>query len=125
MVSELTGAILLLFLVRILYQLLNGIDRAQASLMVTFVVISVPITFLNVFNDVAALALLHSGTFLSVSTERSEMLWPSCSSACTPPKRISQIFSRVYGCSHSARSLAVTTRKRSALLDVPCICLSL
>jgi hypothetical protein len=66
MVSELTGAILLLFVVRILYQLLNEIDKGQASLMVTFVLISVPITFLNVLNDVAVLALLHGGTFLSV-----------------------------------------------------------
>lgn len=65
LVSELTGASLFLFLVRILYQLLNEIDRAQASLMVTFVLISVPITFLNVLNEVAALALLHSGTFPS------------------------------------------------------------
>lgn len=65
MVSELTGAILFVFLVRTLYRLLNGVDTKYASLMVTLVLISVPITCLNVLNDVAALTLLHGATFLS------------------------------------------------------------
>jgi hypothetical protein len=58
MVSELAGAVIFIFMVRALYRLLVGVDKAQASLMVTLVLISVPITFLNVLMEVAALALL-------------------------------------------------------------------
>ena len=35
--SELIGAILFIFVVRALYQLLNSVDKSQASLMVTLV----------------------------------------------------------------------------------------
>jgi hypothetical protein len=66
MVSELIGGILLIFLVRLLYRLLNGVDKTQASLMVTLVLISVPITFLNVLNEIAALILMRGADFLSV-----------------------------------------------------------
>jgi len=66
MVSELIGGILLIFLVRLLYRLLNGVDKTQASLMVTLVLISVPITFLNVLNEIAALTLMRGAGFLSV-----------------------------------------------------------
>lgn len=65
MVSELAGAILLFILVRILYRLLNQVNRTQASLMVSLVAISIPITFLNVLNEIAALTLLQGATFLS------------------------------------------------------------
>jgi Domain of unknown function (DUF4386) len=65
-VSELIGAILLIFLVRVLYRLLNGVDKTQASLMVTLVLISVLITFLNVLHEIAALAMMRGADFLSV-----------------------------------------------------------
>jgi len=65
-VSELIGAITFIFLVRALYQLLGEVSKTQASLMVTLVLISVPITFLNVLNEVAALRLLHGDSFLGV-----------------------------------------------------------
>jgi Domain of unknown function (DUF4386) len=65
-VSELIGAILFIFVVRALYQLLNSVDKSQAFLMVTLVLVSVPITFLNVLNEIAALTLLHGANFLSV-----------------------------------------------------------
>ena len=68
MVSELIGAITFIFVVRALYQLLAEVSKTQASLMVTLVLISVPITFLNVLNEVAALRLLHGGSFLGVVT---------------------------------------------------------
>ncbi len=64
MVSELIGAITFIFVVRALYQLLGEVSKTQASLMVTLVLISVPITFLNVLNEVAALRLLHGDSFL-------------------------------------------------------------
>ena len=66
MVSELIGAITFIFLVRALYQLLGEVSKTQASLMVILVLISVPITFLNVLNEVAALRLLHGNSFLGV-----------------------------------------------------------
>ena len=66
MVSELIGAITFIFMVRALYQLLGEVSKRQASLMVALVLISVPITFLNVLNEVAALRLLHGDSFLGV-----------------------------------------------------------
>jgi hypothetical protein len=66
MVSELAGAILFVFLVRTLYRLLREVDTRYASLMVTLVLVSVPITCLNVLNDIATLTLLHGAKFLSV-----------------------------------------------------------
>lgn len=68
-VSELIGAILFLFMVRALYRLLNGVNKTHASLMVTLVLLSVPITFLNVLNEIAALSLLHGANSLSVFDE--------------------------------------------------------
>lgn len=68
MVSELIGAITFIFAVRALYQLLGEVSKTQASLMVTLVLISVPITFLNVLNEVAALRLLHGDSLLGVVT---------------------------------------------------------
>lgn len=64
--SELIGAIVFLFMVRALYRLLNGVNKAQASLMVTLGLVPVPITFLNVLNDIAALTLVRGANFLSV-----------------------------------------------------------
>jgi len=66
MVSELIGAITFIFVVRALYRLLGEVNKTQASLMVTLVLISVPITFLNVLNEVAALRLLNGDSFLGV-----------------------------------------------------------
>ena len=68
MVSELIGAITFIFVVRALYRLLGEVSKTQASLMVTLVLISVPITFLNVLNEVAALRLLHGDSFLGIVT---------------------------------------------------------
>jgi hypothetical protein len=53
-------------MVRALYRLLNGVNKAQASLMVTLGLVPVPITFLNVLNDIAALTLVRGANFLSV-----------------------------------------------------------
>jgi len=64
--SELIGAVLFIFVVRALYQLLSGVNKTCASLMVTLVLISVPITFLNVLNEIAALTLLRGIAYLSV-----------------------------------------------------------
>jgi len=65
-VSELLGAIIFIFVVRALYRLLSGVNKTHASLMVVLGLIPVPITFLNVLNEIAALALMHAEKFLSV-----------------------------------------------------------
>jgi len=37
-----------------LYRLLSGVNKTHASLMVTLVLVSVPITFVNVLNEIAS-----------------------------------------------------------------------
>ena len=65
-ISELIFPIAFIFLVTVLYRLLNGVNQTYAWLMVTFALASVPISFLNVLNEIAALALLSGADFLSV-----------------------------------------------------------
>lgn len=65
-VSELTGFTGFIFVVRALYRLLSGVNRAHASLMVTLMLVSIPISLLNVLNEIAALALIRGADFLSV-----------------------------------------------------------
>lgn len=64
--SELVSAVIFIFLVVVLYRLLKGVNRQHAALMVILAVASVPITFLNVLNELAALRLVSGGDFLSV-----------------------------------------------------------
>ena len=47
-----------------LYRLFRNVDRTQAVLMVALAVISTPITFFNVVNDLAALTLIRGADFL-------------------------------------------------------------
>jgi hypothetical protein len=66
-VSELISATITIFLVMVLYRLLNGVNKMHASLMVILgALVSVPISFLNVVNEIAALTLLRGPGFLSV-----------------------------------------------------------
>jgi len=65
-VSELISATIFVFLVWVLYQLLQGVSKKLASLMVTLVVIAVAIAFMNELNELAALVLSHGADFLSV-----------------------------------------------------------
>ncbi len=68
MAGELINAIAFIFVVRALYFLLQGVNKRLASLMVALFAISIPISCLNVLNDVAALVLLKGADFLSVFT---------------------------------------------------------
>jgi hypothetical protein len=65
-VSELFSAVVFIFVVMVLYQLLNGVDKRHASLMVILALVSVAIAFLIVLNEIAALTLLRGADFLSV-----------------------------------------------------------
>ena len=64
--GELISAAAFIFVVFALYRLFEGVNKQLASLMVTLFVVSVPISFLNVLNDVAALILARGADFLSV-----------------------------------------------------------
>lgn len=67
--GELIIAVAFLFVVLALYRLLQGVNKPLASLMVTLWAISIPISSLNVLNNVAALILVRGADFLSVFTK--------------------------------------------------------
>ena len=64
--SGVISNVVFVFLVLALYQLLKDINRRQAVLMVTLVVISVATTFANTFHQIAALIALSGADFMSV-----------------------------------------------------------
>jgi hypothetical protein len=64
--GELIGQAAFIFVALALYDLLKGVNRRHASLMVTLIVVSIPIAFLNELNSFAALVLVHGGDFLSI-----------------------------------------------------------
>lgn len=64
--SEMISATIFIFLVLVLYRLLKGVNQQHAALMVILAVVSVPIGFLNVLNEIAALILSRGADFLSV-----------------------------------------------------------
>ncbi|MEO8431139.1 MAG: DUF4386 domain-containing protein [Acidobacteriota bacterium] len=66
--GELINAIAFFFVVLALHRLLRPVHRWLASLMVTLFAISIPISFVNVLNDMAALILLRGADFLSAFT---------------------------------------------------------
>jgi hypothetical protein len=66
--GELINPIAFLFATLALYRLLHGVNKALASLMVTLFALSIPISCLNVLNDIAALILVRGADFLSVFT---------------------------------------------------------
>jgi type IV secretory pathway VirB3-like protein len=65
-VAELTGTIIFLLLVLALYRLLSGVNKTHAVLMAVLALMSIPITFLNVVNQLTALILLHGRDYLSI-----------------------------------------------------------
>jgi hypothetical protein len=64
--SELIVATMFIFLVLALYRLFKGVNEKRALAMVTLLLLSVPISFLNVLNDIAPLILVSGADFLSV-----------------------------------------------------------
>jgi len=63
--AELIGMAGFIFVADALYDLFKGVNRRHASLMVTLIVVSVPIAFVNELNSIAALVLVRGGDFLS------------------------------------------------------------
>src|SRR5437016_9552109 len=64
--GELIGQAGFIFVALALYDLLKGVSRRHGSLMVTLIVVSIPIAFLNELNSIAALVLVRGADFLSV-----------------------------------------------------------
>jgi hypothetical protein len=64
--SELISSIIFIFVVLALYRLLKGVNETHAVAMVTLFLVSVPISLVNVLNEVAALVLVSGASFLSV-----------------------------------------------------------
>ena len=64
--SGLVSNVIFVFLALALYRLFKDISHKQAILMVTLVVISVSTTFVNTFNQLAALIMLSGADFLAV-----------------------------------------------------------
>jgi Domain of unknown function (DUF4386) len=64
--GELIGQAGFIFVALALYELLKGVNRRHASLMVTLIVVSIPIAFLNELNSIAALVLVRGADFLSI-----------------------------------------------------------
>lgn len=63
---ELIGFTGFIFVVKALYRLFYGVNKTKASLMVTLMLVSIPISLLNVLNEFAALALVHGDRYSSV-----------------------------------------------------------
>ena len=64
--AQLTSQALFIFVALALYDLLKGVNQRHAALMVTLIVVSIPIAFLNELNAIATLVLVHGAGFLSI-----------------------------------------------------------
>jgi hypothetical protein len=64
--GELVGHVIFICLGIALYRLLSNVNRTWALLMVSFVLVSAAVGFLNTLNNIGALVLFHGGEFLSV-----------------------------------------------------------
>lgn len=63
--SEMVSFIGFIFVVRALYRLFKDVDQKLASLMATLMLISLPVSFVNVINEIAALILLRGSDYLT------------------------------------------------------------
>src|SRR6202163_897451 len=64
--GELVGYAGFIFVALALYDVLKGVNRQHASLMVILIVVAVPIAFLNELISIAALVLVRGADFLSI-----------------------------------------------------------
>jgi hypothetical protein len=63
---NLISQILFMWVALALYDLLKGVNRRHASIMLTLIVVSIPIALLNELNAIAALILVRGADFLSI-----------------------------------------------------------
>ena len=65
-VADLFSSVIFICLGLALYRLLSDVDRTWARLMLSFVLVSAAIGFMNALNNIAALTLFHGADFLAV-----------------------------------------------------------
>jgi hypothetical protein len=65
-IGELVGQVIFICLAIALYRLLRDVNKTWAWLMVSFVLVSAAVGFLNALNNIAALLLFRGGEFLAV-----------------------------------------------------------
>src|SRR5205814_9454084 len=68
--SELISSVVFILVVLALYRLLKEVNKEHALAMVILFLVSIPISLLNVLNDIAALILVSGADFLSVFEKR-------------------------------------------------------
>src|SRR5438128_3578142 len=64
--GDLTGQVIFFSLAIALYRLLSNVKKTWAMLMVSFVLVSAAICFLNTLNNIAAVILFRGGEFMTV-----------------------------------------------------------
>src|SRR6266699_2006930 len=64
--GDLIGHVIFICLAVALYRLLSNVNKAWAILMVSFVLVSAAVGFLNALNNIAAVILFRGGEFLDV-----------------------------------------------------------
>jgi len=64
--SEPIGFIIFIFVVLALYRLFKGVNQKHALAMATLLLVSIPVSLLNVLNEIAALIVVSGAGFLSV-----------------------------------------------------------
>jgi hypothetical protein len=64
--GDLLGQVIFVCLAVSLYRLLSGVNKTWAALMVSFVLVSAAVAFLNTLNNIAALTLFRGADFLAV-----------------------------------------------------------
>ena len=101
--SELIHQIIGVFLVLALYRLFKAVNETHAKqLVILGALVSVPIVFVNVLNEIAALILVKRRRFpVRVRESPSWMRWRTCSSVCTPTVSTWPPSSGGSGCSRS------------------------
>jgi hypothetical protein len=68
-IGELVGQVIFICLAIALYRLLRDVNKTWACLMVSFVLVSAAVGFLNALNNIAAVILFRGGEFLTVFDE--------------------------------------------------------
>ena len=73
MAGELWVATVVIFAMLAFYRLLKPVSQTQAMAMVILMLLSVPISYLNVLNDLAVLTLAHGPAFLSSVFDKAQL----------------------------------------------------
>lgn len=97
--GDLIGQVIFICLGVAFYRLLRDVNKTWALLMLSFILVSAAVCFLNVLNDLAALILFRGGDFLAVIDNRNVTPWQCFSCVCTVMASSSPKFFGDCGCS--------------------------